>query len=104
MNSSSKLHLNITKRVWRYIKGTIDFSIFYERRKELKFEGYIDSDWTGNFDDGKNTSGYLFSLSLRPFSWNPKKQEIVAQVTTKAEYIAAAFAIQEIISRFRLIQ
>lgn len=63
MNSPNKLHLNAAKRVLRYIKGIIDFDVFYERGKELKLEAYVDSDWVGSFDDGKSISSYLFSLS-----------------------------------------
>jgi len=38
----------------------------------------------------KSTSGYLFSLGSGYFSWNSKKQEVVAQSTAEVEYIAAA--------------
>lgn len=35
MNFPSKLHLNPTKRASRYIKGTIDFSVFYEEKNKI---------------------------------------------------------------------
>lgn len=79
MNSPSKLYLNAAKKALRYIRGIINISIFYERGKELRFEGHIDSNWADNFDDGKRTSGYLFPFDLRSFFWNLKKQEVVAR-------------------------
>ena len=47
--------------------------------------GYSDSDWAGSVDDMKNTSGYVFTLVSGMFSWNSKKQEVVAQSSAKAE-------------------
>ena len=49
---------------------------------------FSDNDWTGSCDDMKSTSGYLFSLGSGYFSWNSKKQEVVAQSTAEVEYIA----------------
>jgi hypothetical protein len=37
----------------------------------------------------KSTSGYYFNLGSEVFSWCSEKQEIVAQSTTKAEFIVA---------------
>ncbi|KAF2296378.1 hypothetical protein GH714_037638 [Hevea brasiliensis] len=60
------------------------------RCEDLKLEGYVDSDWAGCMDDMRSTSGCVFSLGSGPFSWNSKKQEVVAQSTAEAEYISAA--------------
>lgn len=43
----------------------------------------------------RSTSGYLFSLGSGCFCWSSKKQEIVAQSTAEAEYIAAAAAVNQ---------
>ncbi|WMV57323.1 hypothetical protein MTR67_050708 [Solanum verrucosum] len=50
---------------------------------------YSDSDWAGSVDDIKNTSGYAFTLHSDMFSWNSKKQEVVAQSFSEKEYIAS---------------
>ena len=50
----------------------------------------MDSDWAGCIDDGKSTSGYGFSVGSGMFSWCSKKQDVVAQSTAEAEFIAAA--------------
>ncbi|KAL4342366.1 hypothetical protein GQ457_08G025750 [Hibiscus cannabinus] len=51
--------------------------------------GYSDSDWAGCVDDMRSTSGNCFSFGSGIFSWSSKKQEIVAQSTAEAEYVAA---------------
>jgi len=43
----------------------------------------------------RSTSGYCFNLGSRVFSWCSKKQEIVAQSTAEAEFIAATAAVNQ---------
>ena len=40
---------------------------------------------------GKNTSGYVFMLSLGTMSWSSKKQLVVPLSTTETESIVATF-------------
>lgn len=58
---------------------------------------YSDSDWAGNKDSQKSTSGFIFILNGRPVSWCSKKQPTVALSSTIAEYIALTLATKEII-------
>ncbi|KAK8628127.1 hypothetical protein V6N13_063839 [Hibiscus sabdariffa] len=55
------------------------------------------SDWGGSVDDMKSTLGYVFSLGSGVFSRISKKQEIVAQSTAEAEYIAACAAVNQVV-------
>ncbi|KAL5761520.1 hypothetical protein ACOSP7_005729 [Xanthoceras sorbifolium] len=96
MHSPSLTHLGVGKRILRYLKGTLDFGIWYEK-SDGKLVGYVDSDWAGSLDDSKSTTGFVFSLGSGAFSWNSKKQEVVAQSTAEAEYIAAAAATNQAI-------
>jgi len=43
----------------------------------------------------RSTSGYCFNLGSGVFSWCSKKQEIVAQSTVEAEFIAATAAVNQ---------
>lgn len=65
------------------------FGVKFRRSQEFNLQGYSDSDWADSMDDMKSTSGYCFSLGLACFTWCSKKQEIVAQSTAEAEFIAA---------------
>ncbi|XP_017639887.1 secreted RxLR effector protein 161-like [Gossypium arboreum] len=93
MHCCNVAHFKAAKRVLRYVKGTLDYVVNFERAEELKLVGYSDSDWAGSVDDMKSTSGYFFTLGSRVFSWSSKKQQTVAQSTIEAEYIAAATAV-----------
>ncbi|KAF2318467.1 hypothetical protein GH714_008015 [Hevea brasiliensis] len=93
MSSPSQSLFATAKQVLRYVKGTAKLGVWY--LNEVKLKGYVDSDWAGNRDDMKSSSGYLFSFGSGPFSWNSKKQEVVAQSTVKAEYISTASAANQ---------
>jgi hypothetical protein len=61
----------------------------------LKLKGYTDSDWAGNSEDHKSTSGCCFTLGSAMISWFSRKQSSVAQSSTEAEYIAASMGARE---------
>lgn len=82
-------HMLAAKRALRYLKGTLELGIFYKRGAELKVEAYTDSDYAGDVDDRKSTSGYVFLLSGAAVCWSSRKQEVVTLSSTEAEYVAA---------------
>ena len=43
----------------------------------------------------RSTSGYLFSFGFGIFSWHSKKQYVIAQSTTEAEYVVATAAVNQ---------
>lgn len=87
------------KRVLRYLKGTIDLKLCYQRCDDYKniLCGYVDSDWGGNdTQDRKSTTGYLFRLFDNcTITWSTKKQMSVAASSTEAEYMALYEAVRE---------
>jgi len=57
--------------------------------------GYTDSDFAGDFNDCKSTSGNVFTLAGAALSWKSKKQSLVSLSSTEAEYVACSEAIRE---------
>jgi hypothetical protein len=88
----------------RYLKQTIDLKLEISANYDVILRGYVDADWAGNADDRKSTSGYLFFLGRNLISWSSKKQNCVALSSTKAEYISAALAGQEIVWLRQLLE
>ncbi|CAL8112732.1 unnamed protein product [Prunus armeniaca] len=86
MHCPTKKHYGTAKRVLRYIQGTIDFGIEYQKGKEAVLVGYCDSDWSGSQDDMRSTSGYAFFFGSGVFSWASVKQHSVALATAEVEY------------------
>ena len=63
MKNPTKVHLLAAKRIFRYMKGTTDFGILYKHDKNSSLFGYSDSDYAGDPDDRKSTSGAVFMLN-----------------------------------------
>lgn len=82
-------HMQIAKRALRYLRGTLDFGLFYKREFDSIPKVYTDSDCAGDIDDRKSTSGYVFLLSKAAVCWSSRKQAIVTLSSTEAEYVAA---------------
>ncbi|GAU30980.1 hypothetical protein TSUD_104940 [Trifolium subterraneum] len=87
-------HFSAAKRIFRYIKGTMDYRIVVRKpdKKSLDLIGYTDSNWCGDKDDRKSTAGYVFLYGGAPISWCSRKEPVVALSTCEAEYIAASLS------------
>nr|CAH7736890.1 unnamed protein product [Callosobruchus chinensis] len=95
-NCYAKEHWTAAKRVLRYLKGTIDYSIVY-KHDELSLRGFVDADWANCPDDRHSFTGFSFVLSSGPITWESKKQATVALSTMEAEYMGATEAAKEAI-------
>ena len=65
--------------------------------------GYSDSDWAGDYDTRKSTSGFISSVGSAAISWSSKLQPTVALLTCEAEYIGQTNATKEAIWLRRLL-
>ncbi|GKC17813.1 putative ribonuclease H-like domain-containing protein, partial [Tanacetum coccineum] len=83
-------HLHAVKRIFRYLKGQPKLGLWYPRDSPFDLEAFSDSDYAGASLDRKSTTGGCQFLGKRLISWQCKKQTIVANSTTEAEYVAAA--------------
>jgi hypothetical protein len=57
--------------------------------------GYMDLDYVGDLDKRRSLIGYVFTVGDCAVSWRVTLQPVVAQSTTKAEYMAIAEACKE---------
>ena len=65
--------------------------------------GYSDSDWAGDYDTRKSTSGFIFGVGSAAISWSSKHQPTVTLSTCEAEYIGQTNATKEAIWLRRLL-
>lgn len=72
------------------MKGTTELGILYKKGGEESLFAYSDSDYAGDLDGRKSTSGYVFKMSSGAVAWSSKKQPVVSLSTTEAEFIVAA--------------
>ncbi|GJX01252.1 putative ribonuclease H-like domain-containing protein [Tanacetum coccineum] len=83
-------HLHAVKRIFRYLKGQPKLGLWYPKDSPFDLEAFSDSDYAGASFDTKSTTGGCQFLGKRLISWQCKKQTIVANSTTEAEYVVAA--------------
>ncbi|GKB70664.1 putative ribonuclease H-like domain-containing protein [Tanacetum coccineum] len=83
-------HLNAVKMIFRYLKHQPKLGLWYPRDSPFKLKVFSDSDYEGSNLDKKSTTGGCQFLGRRLISWQCKKQIIMANSTTKVEYVAAA--------------
>ncbi|KAE8656252.1 Retrovirus-related Pol polyprotein from transposon TNT 1-94 [Hibiscus syriacus] len=96
MANPDKENWNTVKRILRYIKGTSNVALCYGG-SNLLINGYVDSDYAGDLDKSKSTTGYVFKVAGGAVSCVLKLQSVVATSTTEAEYVAATQASKEAI-------
>ncbi|GKD46821.1 retrovirus-related pol polyprotein from transposon TNT 1-94 [Tanacetum coccineum] len=93
MEEPTTKHLKIAKRIICYIKGIVDYGMFYSTGEDIKLVVYSDSDWARSKDDGRSTSEFLFLLGNNAFTWSSKKQPIVTLSSCEAYYLAATSCV-----------
>ncbi len=81
----SHKYTEAVKTILRSIKCLKQQGINYRGQDKLIVKGYSDSDWDGDKESQKSTSGFIFMLNSGPVSWYSKRQPTVALSSTKAE-------------------
>ncbi|GJR66956.1 retrovirus-related pol polyprotein from transposon TNT 1-94 [Tanacetum coccineum] len=95
--SPTKKHLEALKRVFRYLRGTINWGLWYPKDTAMALTAYADADHAGCQDTRRSTSGSAQFLGDKLVSWSSKKQKSTAISTTEAEYIAMSGCCAQIL-------
>jgi hypothetical protein len=95
--SPRSLHRTAVRQIFRYLKHTPEFGIWYSTSSSLDLVGFSDADFAGCGIDRKSTSETCNFLGSSLVCWFSQKQSSVAQSTTEAEYVAIASCCSQII-------
>nr|GEU70737.1 retrovirus-related Pol polyprotein from transposon TNT 1-94 [Tanacetum cinerariifolium] len=82
----TKKHLHVVKRIFRYLRGTINMSLWYSKNSCIALTAYAYVDHAGCQDTNRSTSGNMQLLRDRLVSWLSKKQKSTAISSIKGEY------------------
>jgi hypothetical protein len=82
-------HRMAVPRIFRYLKHTPEFGIWYSVSSSLHHVGFSVADFMGCGIDRKSTSSTCHFLGSSLICWSARKQSSVAQSSTEAEYVAA---------------
>jgi hypothetical protein len=89
-SSPKQSHLIVVTRIFIYLKGTMNYGLWYPRNKNFQLSVYSCVDWANCIDERKRTSGGEFFLGDSLVAWLSKKKGSIFLSTTEVEYIAAA--------------
>ncbi|GJZ85294.1 hypothetical protein Tco_0650633 [Tanacetum coccineum] len=81
-------HLHAVKRIFRYLRGTVNRGLWYSKDSAIALTAFADADHAGCQDTRRSTSGSMQLLGDRLVSWSSKRQKSAAISSTEAEYIA----------------
>ncbi|GJX35954.1 retrovirus-related pol polyprotein from transposon TNT 1-94 [Tanacetum coccineum] len=81
-------HLHAVKRIFKYLRGTVNRGLWYPKDSSIALTAYADADHAGCQDTRRSTSGCMQLLGDRLVSWSSKRQKSAAISSTEAEYIA----------------
>jgi hypothetical protein len=85
-------HLAVVKKILCYVAGTYNWGLWFSQKKgnHVLLIGFSDTDFVGDVDASKCTTGVIFFLVNSLITWQSMKQKVVAQFSCESEYIAAA--------------
>ena len=104
MAKPNESHWKAAKKVLRYLKGTMNFVLLYTDKFDVQLAGFSDSDWAGNLDDRRSTTGYAFNIGSGVVSWSSKKEPTISLSSIEAEYKAMASATCEVVWLRRILE
>nr|GEV38916.1 copia protein [Tanacetum cinerariifolium] len=90
-------HLKEVKRIFRYLRGTINTGLWYTKDSGFELTGFSDADYTGCKDTFKSTSGGSQFLGEKLVSWSSKKQDCTTLSTAKAEYVSLSACCTQVL-------
>jgi hypothetical protein len=83
-------HFQVVKRIFRYLKETMTYGLWYPINQSLQLTAYSDADWANYVDERKIINGGAFFLDDSLVAWLSKKQGSISLSTIEVEYIAAS--------------
>ena len=96
MSNPSKEHWQAVQWILRYLVATQDVGLVFKKGPgKFVVKGFSDSDFGGDLDRRRSTTGYVFMVGGNTVSWKSGLQPVVGLSTTEAEYISLVEAIKE---------
>ncbi|GKA54846.1 retrovirus-related pol polyprotein from transposon TNT 1-94 [Tanacetum coccineum] len=90
-------HLHAVKRIFQYLKGTVNWGLWYPKDSSIALTAFADADHAGCQDTRRSTFGNMQFLGDRLVSWSSKRQKNAAISSTEAEYIAMSGCCAQIL-------
>ncbi|GKC93386.1 retrovirus-related pol polyprotein from transposon TNT 1-94 [Tanacetum coccineum] len=91
-------HLKEVKRIFRYLKNTINMGLWYPKDTSFELTSFADSDHAGCLDIRKSTSGEIqFLGGDKLVSRSSKKQDCTSMSLEEAEYVSLSACCAQVL-------
>lgn len=99
MECLGKVHWQTIKWILRYLRGTVDVGLMFNKTRGLNgcVVKFVDFDCAGDHDKMRSLTDYIFTLVSYVVSWKETLHSTIALSTTEAEYMVATEAVNEAI-------
>ncbi|GJR75784.1 retrovirus-related pol polyprotein from transposon TNT 1-94 [Tanacetum coccineum] len=94
---TTEKHLKEVKRIFRYLRGTINMGLWYPKDSGFELTAFSDADHAGCLDTRKSTSGGMQFLCDKLVSWMSKKQDCTTMSSAEVEYVALSASYAQVI-------
>ena len=96
--SSNPLEEHLQKALYivRYLTGTKNLCIKYDGASKAGYVAYSDTDWAGDHETRRSTSGYAIFLGNGIVSWLSRRQRKITLSSTEAEYVGMTEVAKQI--------
>ncbi|GJX53932.1 retrovirus-related pol polyprotein from transposon TNT 1-94 [Tanacetum coccineum] len=91
-------HLKEVKRIFKYLKGTINMGLWYPKDSGFELTAFSDADHAGCIDTRKSTSRGIQFLGdkLVSFGWSTKTEPALHLLQAEAEYVALSASCAQV--------
>nr|GEV47418.1 putative ribonuclease H-like domain-containing protein [Tanacetum cinerariifolium] len=90
-------HLKDVKRIFCYLRGTVNMGLWYTKDSGFELTGFLDADYKRCKDTFKSTSGGAQFLGEKLMSWSSKKQDCTSLSTAKSEYVSLSACCAQVL-------
>ncbi|GJU84797.1 hypothetical protein Tco_1292343 [Tanacetum coccineum] len=90
-------HLHDVKRIFKYLRGTVNWGLWYPKDSFIVLSAYADADHAGFQDTRRSTFGCMQLFGDRLVSWSSKRKKSAAISSTEVEYIAMSGCCAQIL-------
>ncbi|XP_028045991.1 uncharacterized mitochondrial protein AtMg00810-like [Monomorium pharaonis] len=91
MENYNQENINDVKHIMKYLKGTPDHGIQYNKGGDLSFpQAYCDADFAGDELTRRSATGYIIFYKNAQIGWCSRRQPNIALSSTEAKYVATA--------------
>ncbi|GJX56554.1 retrovirus-related pol polyprotein from transposon TNT 1-94 [Tanacetum coccineum] len=91
-------YLTVVKRIFRYLKDTINMGLWYPKDTSFELTTFLDSNHAGCLDSRKSTSGSIqFLGGDKLVSWSSKKQDCTSMSLAEAKYVSLSACCAQVL-------